>query len=457
MGGRGNPLSESSDKLKAIHSDTKEPTGFQNQTDSSLSWSDSTPDRTLTIDKTGSGWVFYVQGTKYLKIALEAIQIPDTEGLHFIYYDTSGVLQSTTIFTSAILTDYAFVAAISWDATNSKGKMWEERHGMVMDGLTHEYLHNHVGLAYKIGDGLALEDFLISDGSLDAHAQFSSALGIVSDEDIDHSISAVGPTVGHEIWSLDGANWRWETVPGFSIKNLGAGRLAFNDSGSQTEVGNNNFVICHIFATGLHDKKLISIQGQQEYNTINQAREGALNEISTLQLSGLPGLEMRYIAAVIFKTANTYANTVKARIELTDDGENYVDFRSVQVSTVASSTDHGTLAGLTNDDHLQYKLLAGRSSDVTIVNLAAYTALLTDYLIHTTYTLTGTIAITLPTALMTIGREITIVDGDGNCSVNNITVGTEGAELIIGQATRVLISNYDSITLYNDGSNWFIK
>ena len=456
MSGRGSPLNESPDILRAIHSDSKEPTGFINKTDSSLVWSDSGPDRTLTIDKTGDGWSFYTQGTKFTKTASETIQIPDTEGFHFIYYDTSGVLQATTVFTSAILTDYAFVAAISWDATNSKGKLWEERHGITMDGITHAYLHNTVGLAYRTG--LALSDFLIGDGSLEAHAQFSSALGIVSDEDINHSISAVGPTVGHEIWYLDGADWRWETISGFSVKNIAAGRLAFNDSGSQTEVGNNNFVLCHIFATGLDDKKLISIQGQQEYNTINQAREGALNEISTLQLSGLPGLEMRYIAAVIFKTANTYANAVKGRIELTDQGENYVDFRSTQISSVSSGTDHGTLAGLTNDDHQQYKLLSGRASDITIVNLATYTVLSTDQLIHTTYTPIGPItSILIPTALLAKGKEFTIKDGGGNCSVNNITLDTEGAETIDGQSNLLINSDYDSFTLYSDGSNWFNK
>ncbi len=356
---RGSPLAVSPDSLRAIHSDTKEPTGFKNLTDSFLAWSDSGPDRTLTIDNTGDRWSFYTQGNKFTKTAAETIQITDVEGLHFIYYDTSGVLQVTTIFTEALITDYAWIAAISWDATNSIGKLWDERHGMVMDGITHTYLHNHVGLAYK--SGLALGDFSIGNGSLDIHAQFSSALGVVSDEDIDHSISAVGPTIGHELWYLDGANWRWETLAGFSVKRFGSSRLAFNDSGSQTEVGNNNFVLYHIFATGLADLKLISIQGQQEYNTINQAREGALNEISVLQLSGLPGLEMRYIAAIIFKTADSYGNAIKGRVELTDQGENYVDFRSSQISSVASGTDHGTLAGLSNDDHPQYRLLTNLS------------------------------------------------------------------------------------------------
>jgi hypothetical protein len=453
--GRGNPLSEPSGNLKAIHADTKEPTGFENLTDSSLTWSDSGPDRTLTIDKSVDEWSFYVQGVKFTKTDPESIQIPDTEGLHFIYYDTSGVLQTTTVFTNAIITDYAFIAAISWDATNSKGKVWEERHGIVMDGITHIYLHETIGLAYR--NGLSLSDFLIGDGSLDSHAQFSSALGLVSDEDVDHQISAVGPTIGHEIWYLDGANWRWESVAGFSVKNFGAGRLAFNDSGSQTEVGNNNFVLCHIFATALDDKKLIAIQGQEEYQTISQAREGALNEISTLQLSGLPGLEMRYIAAVIFKTSNTYGNTVKAKIELTDEGENYVDFRSANVSRVSSGTDHGTLSGLDSDDHLQYELLSGRISDLTVVNVPTYTYLSSDIRLHITYTSTGPVTITIPSALIASRGKFKLKDASDNAGINNITVNTEGAETIDGSSNYVINMDSDSLILYSDGSNLFIE
>lgn len=453
---RGNPLKESSGSLRAIHSDTKEPTGFENRIDSSLAWSDSGPDRTLTIDKTGTGWSFYVQAKKFTKTAAETIQITDIEGLHYIYYDTSGVLQVTTTFTEALITDWAWVADILWDATNSIGKLWHDRHGIVMDGRTHAWMHKNIGMVY--GSGLALSDFSIDNGSQDSHAQFSSSLGIVSDEDIDFSISASLSTDGHEIWYLDGSDWRWETIAGFSVKNLGAGRLAFNDSGSQTEVGNNNFVLSHIFATGLADGKLITIQGQQEYGNIIQAREGAVNEITILQLNGLPGPEMRYIAAVIFKTSNTYANSVKARVELTDEGDNYVDFRTSKISQSSSPTDHGNLGGLGDDDHPQYKLLDGRASDITPLNAATYTLLATDKIVHTTYTPTGPItSITVPSAQIAGPREFTIKDGGGNAEINNITIDTEGSETINGAATFVISTNSEAITLYSYNGNLYSR
>ena len=166
---------------------------------------------------------------------------------------------------------------------------------------------------------------------------------------------------------------------------------------------------------------------------------------------------MRYIAAVIFKTANTYANAVKARIELTDEGENYVDFRSVMISQSVSATEHGSLAGLGDDNHPQYKLLAGRSSDITPVPGAAYTLLSTDYLLHCTYTPTGTVIITIPTAQITDGRKFTIKDAGFNAGTNNITVNTEGAETIDGQANHVMNINGDSFTFYSVGNNLFIK
>ena len=50
-GGYGSPVMEGKN---ASSWDRHNPTGFQNQSDSTIVWSDSTPDRTLTIDGTGA-------------------------------------------------------------------------------------------------------------------------------------------------------------------------------------------------------------------------------------------------------------------------------------------------------------------------------------------------------------------------------------------------------------------
>jgi len=94
--------------------------------------------------------------------------------------------------------------------------------------------------------------------------------------------------------------------------------------------------------------------------------------------------------------------------------------------------------------------------NVTTVAGATYTVLRTDDIIHSTYSATGAVTITIPTALMAEKKTFTIKDAGGNAGTNNITIITQGVETIDGSATYVINSDYDSITLYSDGNNWYI-
>ena len=95
---------------------------------------------------------------------------------------------------------------------------------------------------------------------------------------------------------------------------------------------------------------------------------------------------------------------------------------------------------------------------ITLVNSATYVLLTTDQLLHVIYTLTGPVTdIEIPTAQIVDGREFTIKDAGFNASVNNITVNTEGTELIEGQGNLVFTLDGDSFTLYAYGGNLFIK
>jgi hypothetical protein len=92
----------------------------------------------------------------------------------------------------------------------------------------------------------------------------------------------------------------------------------------------------------------------------------------------------------------------------------------------------------------------------TTVNAATYDVLTTDSILHVTYTATGTVAITIPTALILTSFRLTIKDAGGNASANNITINAEGGELFDGSATAVINSDYSAINLYSDGTNLFI-
>lgn len=56
----------------------------------------------------------------------------------------------------------------------------------------------------------------------------------------------------------------------------------------------------------------------------------------------------------------------------------------------------------------------------------------------------------------TVGRRIYIfTDEGGNAGTNNITIATEGTQKINGADTYVINTNYGSVRLYCNGTNWF--
>ena len=94
---------------------------------------------------------------------------------------------------------------------------------------------------------------------------------------------------------------------------------------------------------------------------------------------------------------------------------------------------------------------------VSAVAAATYDLQVTDHILSITYTGTGPVTnLRLMTAQMVSGRTLVIKDTGGNAFLNPITVTTEGGETIDGQDTFVMNSNYQSINLFTNGSNWFV-
>ena len=337
----------------------KEPTGFPNRTDSVTTFNDGT--REFTIAPAVTSFDVYIKGHKFTKSASETITILNTAGSHFIYYDVSGVLSQTQTVDSEFFQNNAFVSIVYWNTDTSLHTYFaEERHGLIMDGMTHSYLHTVFGARYISGG--ALQGFSVDGtGNLAANAQFTADSGSIRDEDIliQYLAQAQIP-----ILYKQGVLWRKKAADSFPVIYSGSagytganGRLAYNQlvSGNWqlTQVSNNQFVLVHIFATNDKDNPVVGIQGIVEYNSVSGARTGALTEITTL--SGLPFAEFVALGSVVFETANTYANTPKARIRSVNGG-NYVDFRGTQpyAPSAGVASSHSLLSNLSNDDHLQY-------------------------------------------------------------------------------------------------------
>jgi len=334
----------------------KEPTGFATRSTSTLSFNNAT--RQFTIAPTGASFDVYIKGNKYTKTST-SLTIPAVSGNHYIYFTSAGVLTSTTVLSDSLFSDNALVSIIYWNTTqNARSYFAEERHGLVMDGATHGYLHTVFGARYLTG--LALQGFVVDgDGTLNTQAQFQADSGTIRDEDIVISLSL---TSNIPVLFRQGTQWRKKAADAFPLVYNGTvgytgTRIAYNQlvgaSWQLTEVNNNDFVLVHVFATNDIETPFVAILGINQYPTTPQARAAADSEISSL--SGLPFAEFVAVGTVIFQTNSAYTNTPKAIVRSASVGENYVDFRGEQLYTPSGvATSHSLLSNLSNDDHIQY-------------------------------------------------------------------------------------------------------
>lgn len=328
--------------------------GFINQTDSTLTWTDTTPARTLSIQPTSDSFVYFVEGVPYRSTG-DTIQITDVEGTHIIYYDKDTLTEAvnpTSGEVDVLIRTCALVSIVYWDTSASEAiYVGEERHGKVMSSSSHAYHHFIDGLRYV--EGLAIVDMDVDGSGNDATAaQFSTGSGAVTDEDLYKAISAVGSTTGLPIYYMTGnEEWNRYINTGYSVRTFdgtNTTRLAWNENvggvWQLTEISNNDFVLCHVFATTEKDKPMIAIMGQNDYATIIAARDGAEVEIRNLTLNNIQFPEYRAIATVIFQTSDGYSNNVKGRVRSTSDGDNYIDWSNEVISRVEVSTsDHNSL------------------------------------------------------------------------------------------------------------------
>ena len=316
--------------------------------------------RTLTLTPVGGSYAFYSEGAVHTKDTADAIQIPDAEGTHYVYYDESGDLVTTQAFTLDIITRYAIVAIIKWDAENQKQIYFgrEYRHTTWMGGLTHARLHRVNG--YSLAWGGELGGFTIGNGNDDSHARFSSGAAEAWDEDARFLIGARLATGDLPVYYRQGDDSLniWRVFEGgaqasFPVRTDGTGRAYFNEldgtAWQLVEAGNNNFVLAFVVLTNDTDRHFAVIMGQDQYPNANTARNAVADAVNTLLTDGMPVEEFKFLGAVILQTSNSYTNTVKSRVIEVETGVPYLDLRGSVIGRQGVDTsggDHNLLANL---------------------------------------------------------------------------------------------------------------
>jgi hypothetical protein len=344
-----------------ILANTHEPTGYVDRTQSTIAWDDVT--RTLTVAPVSGSFTIYTAGNKQVISATLTKQIPDTTGSYFFYIDSLGVLDYTTTFNTNLLRVYAYTSYVYWNADQDKAIVFgEERHGCVMDAVTHGYLHSTRGTQLNSGASIS---YAIGDGSLDADMQVGIGDARVSDEDITINITHAAtpanpfeqvlfPTAKIPIFYQTGTGvWAKDTATDYPLKQ-GSVRAQYNlfSGGTWTTTdasADGKYLATFFFATTNIHEPIIGILGQTEYTDLADAEANA--SWANIVFNELPSQEMKLLHIVIYETSSAFANTPKAAIMAVKDVRFGTDR---EVSAYALNTAHSSLSGLLNDDHPQY-------------------------------------------------------------------------------------------------------
>jgi len=444
-----------------IHDAISEPTGFPYGNNDAVTAIGIDGSATFFIEPVAGSYDIFITGQRYTKSTKLTVEISDVEGMHYVYFDRyTGILSITTTWDISLLYTHVFVAALYWDATNKMvNYLGDERHGATMSGKTHANIHIYRGTLYY--SGLALGDITAdSTGASNVDAQFSMSNGIIIDEDISHVIPAEAfPMTVPKFFLGGAANWRKSAATAFPVLTAGTGRVAWNKDTAGTwsleEATNGYFVLAHVFATNDEIDPTICIVGQAEYATLELARAGAADEINSLVHADMPFAEFKPVATVILETSDSYTNDVKAVIRTNDEGATWTDWRTSGITSGQGSvTDHGSLSGLANDDHLQYFILSGIRGITGNLNVDGTTTLGGSLLVDASITqTTGTLTLVNGTGINEFSIDGTLVGNSDDAVPTEKAVKTYVDTAIGGLAPDKIWADDSYVQVVDDGTN----
>lgn len=323
MNEMGQQMNESTEAIEVM----KAPTGFPNRDDSIFFFDKTT--RGFTIQPTGSSYEVYYRGKRFTKTATESVTIANVSGMHYIYFDANGALQSSQAFPG--LKNMVYIAYVYWNADQENAELQfapgDERHGTVMDKATHERLHAVDWTQWV--SGLQLYGYTLDDGATDESAQVSLNNGLVADEDLFHNIvHSDNPTAFFEqvlqgpamlpVMYRDGASGTWmqDEATEYPLRNVVGGRVTYNEwDGNdwvQSEVPDEGFVAYYVVFTGDVIQPIKVIQGQRTDGSLADAQ--ANNDDRYIQWGSQPFQEFKVLYRLIYQTSSSYTNERKVAL-----------------------------------------------------------------------------------------------------------------------------------------------
>lgn len=305
--------------------------GWEDRAATTIAFDDAT--RTFTITPIAPAY-YWTEGSRYELTSAESIQIEDTEGIHFFYFDGE-TLKTNLGILDGMITKWALSAVVYWDATNNVSIIFgDERHGREMSSIVHLYHHNTEGC--KWGRGLQPVEITHGNGNNAIDAQIGIEAGQIWDEDIRLILSANARPLTAPFLYRSGATGLWRKIDstGYVSTIASAGqRAAYNQwtgaTWQLTELTTNDYCCMHLLATNDTRTPFMWVVGQNRYTTLANVRTGADIEWQNLSIGPLSELmpEFIFVATFCIQTATGYGNAVKSKIVTLEDGTSFVDLR----------------------------------------------------------------------------------------------------------------------------------
>jgi hypothetical protein len=325
--------------------------GFENRTDSVLNWNNST--RTLTVSATNGSFDIWANGKKYTKTIDSYTINANASGSNFIYYNQNGVLTYSNGSAWDVL-EHTPIALVYWDG--SKGIPYEERHGIVMDKMTHKYLHFNIGTRLS-SLGPAATYSLSSANNADL--QISLGQTSIYDEDIAltlSSLSSGGPyTVIHK---QDSANvWDIEDNKSFPY-SVGISAIMYNQNISgnwqltelnTTDTYVNYYVIGTPSIEPIHQYNFIP--GQTIHTTYDSA---SAESVTQLNVVGIPATEFCALYKLTYRYDASYTSHGKVSLYAINAITNNIASLAGLQSIASGVSTHNSLQGLQGGATAEY-------------------------------------------------------------------------------------------------------
>lgn len=287
--------------------------------------------RTLTLSAKSpyTAIEFLYRDTLYQLAGPISVQIQDIEGPWFIYFDSNiNLVASQTPFDFAT---QVFVAILYWDWTNKKHiKFLEERHGAIMDLMTH-YVHHrteNTKIDTNNHDFILGNYILDGDGSSNAHATFSIADGDLFDEDIRCEIrhsdtpsadfeQYLTPIAKLPVFYMNGMqNWRRKDANNYSVVENPPGTAYYNiysgGTWSLASCTDSWYFATWLVLTNDIEYPVCAILGQRQDSNLIEAINN--NTRLGLQLPNFFSQEKYFLKKMVWQTSTSYTNTPKVRL-----------------------------------------------------------------------------------------------------------------------------------------------